>query len=95
MRQFSVGEVVTWIPNLLLRYETHGDYRIIAVMPVEARPCCCASTTLTIFHAGMKGRARIRPPAEGTFAFAHGFSRSASECQGKWPDQTLDQRSGC
>jgi hypothetical protein len=33
MRQFSVGEVVTWIPDLLLRYETHGDYRIIAVMP--------------------------------------------------------------
>ena len=33
MRQFSVGEVVTWIPDLLLRYETHGDYRIIAMMP--------------------------------------------------------------
>ena len=33
MRRFSVGEVVTWIPDLLLRYETHGDYRIIAVMP--------------------------------------------------------------
>ena len=33
MRQFSVGEVVTWIPDLLLRYETHGDYRIIAAMP--------------------------------------------------------------
>ena len=33
MRQFSVGEVVTWIPDLLLRWETHGDYRIIAAMP--------------------------------------------------------------
>src|SRR5262245_705754 len=33
MRRFSVGEVVTWIPDLLLRSETHGDYRIVAVMP--------------------------------------------------------------
>jgi hypothetical protein len=33
MRQFSVGEVVTWIPDLLLRSETHGDYRIVAAMP--------------------------------------------------------------
>ena len=33
MRQFSVGDVVTWIPDLLLRWETHGDYRIIAAMP--------------------------------------------------------------
>jgi hypothetical protein len=33
MRQFSVGDVVTWIPDLLLRYETHGDYRIVAAMP--------------------------------------------------------------
>ena len=33
MRQFSVGEVVTRIPDLLLRWETHGDYRIIAAMP--------------------------------------------------------------
>jgi hypothetical protein len=33
MRQFSVGEVVTWIPDLLLRSETHGDYRILAAMP--------------------------------------------------------------
>jgi hypothetical protein len=32
MRQFSVGEVVTWIPDLLLRSETHGD-RIVAAMP--------------------------------------------------------------
>ena len=33
MRQFSVGEVVTWIPDLFLRRETHGDYRIVAAMP--------------------------------------------------------------
>ena len=33
MRQFSVGEVVTWIPDLLLRSESHGDYRIVAAMP--------------------------------------------------------------
>ena len=33
MRQFSVGEVVTWIPDLLLRSESHGDYRIVAQMP--------------------------------------------------------------
>jgi hypothetical protein len=33
MRQFSVGEVVTWIPDLLLRSETRGDYRIVATMP--------------------------------------------------------------
>ena len=33
MRQFSIGEVVTWISDLLLRWETHGDYRIVAAMP--------------------------------------------------------------
>jgi hypothetical protein len=33
MRQFSVGEVVTWIPDVLLRSETHGDYMIVAAMP--------------------------------------------------------------
>jgi hypothetical protein len=33
MRQFSVGEVVTWIPDSFLRRETHGDYRIVAAMP--------------------------------------------------------------
>ena len=33
MRQFSVGEVVTWIPDVLLRSEAHGDYRIVAAMP--------------------------------------------------------------
>jgi hypothetical protein len=33
MRQFSVGEVVTWIPDLLLRSESQGDYRIVAEMP--------------------------------------------------------------
>jgi hypothetical protein len=29
---------------------------------------CCASTTLSIFHAGMKGRARIQPEAGTTLA---------------------------
>ena len=33
MRQFSVDEVVTWIPDLLLRSETYGDYKIVATMP--------------------------------------------------------------
>jgi hypothetical protein len=33
MRRFSVGEVVTWIPDLLLRTESHGDYRVVAAMP--------------------------------------------------------------
>ena len=33
MRQFGVGEVVTWIPDLFLRRETRGDYRIVATMP--------------------------------------------------------------
>jgi hypothetical protein len=33
MRQFSVGDVVTWIPDILLRSETHGDYRVVAAMP--------------------------------------------------------------
>jgi len=33
MRQFSVGEVVTWIPDLLLRSESRGDYRIVGRMP--------------------------------------------------------------
>ena len=33
MRQFSAGEVVTWIPDMILRSETHGDYRIVASMP--------------------------------------------------------------
>jgi hypothetical protein len=26
-------EVVTWIPDVLLRSEAHGDYRIVAAMP--------------------------------------------------------------
>jgi hypothetical protein len=33
MRQFCVGEVVTWIPDVFLRSEAHGDYRIVAAMP--------------------------------------------------------------
>jgi hypothetical protein len=33
MRQFSVGEVVTWIPDLFRRSAAPGDYRIVAAMP--------------------------------------------------------------
>jgi hypothetical protein len=33
MHRFSVGEVVAWIPGVLLRFEAHGDYRIVAAMP--------------------------------------------------------------
>ena len=33
MRQFNVGEVVTWIPDMFLRYAAPGDYRVIAAMP--------------------------------------------------------------
>ena len=33
MRQFNVGEVVTWNPGLFLRSETRGDYRIVTTMP--------------------------------------------------------------
>ena len=33
MRRYTVGEVVTWIPDLLLRSESLGDYRIVAAMP--------------------------------------------------------------
>jgi hypothetical protein len=33
MRQFNVGEVVTWIPDLFLRSEARGNYRIVATMP--------------------------------------------------------------
>src|SRR4029077_5862891 len=36
MRQFSVGELVTWIPGLLLRWETHGDYRILSEITDQA-----------------------------------------------------------
>src|SRR5262249_1350667 len=38
MRQFTVGEVVTWIPDLLLRWETHGDYRIVSRDARSRRP---------------------------------------------------------
>src|SRR5439155_13720977 len=38
---------------------------------------CCANTTLTVFHVGIQDRARIRPPAEGTLASAHGFRGTA------------------
>ena len=33
MRQFSVGEVVTVIPDMFLRHAAPGDYKIIASMP--------------------------------------------------------------
>ena len=33
MRQFSVGEVVTWIPDIFLRSAAPGDYKIVAAMP--------------------------------------------------------------
>jgi hypothetical protein len=33
MRQFSIGEVVTCIPDMFLRYAAPGDYKIIAAMP--------------------------------------------------------------
>ena len=33
MRQFSIGEVVTCIPDIFLRYAAPGDYKIIAAMP--------------------------------------------------------------
>ena len=33
MRQFSVGEVVTSISDMLLRSEAPGDYKIVAAMP--------------------------------------------------------------
>lgn len=33
MRQFSVGEVVTCIPDMFLRHAAPGDYKIIASMP--------------------------------------------------------------
>ena len=33
MRQFSVGEVVTCIPDMFLRHAAPGDYKIIAAMP--------------------------------------------------------------
>jgi hypothetical protein len=33
MHQFSVGEVVTVIPDMFLRHAASGDYKIIASMP--------------------------------------------------------------
>ena len=33
MRQFNVGEVVTCMPDMFLRYAAPGDYRVIAAMP--------------------------------------------------------------
>ena len=33
MHQFSIGEVVTVIPDMFLRHAAPGDYKIIASMP--------------------------------------------------------------
>ena len=33
MRQFSVGQVVTWTSDMSLRHAASGDYKIIAAMP--------------------------------------------------------------
>ena len=33
MRQFDVGQVVTWAPDMFLRDVAPGNYRIIAAMP--------------------------------------------------------------
>ena len=33
MRQFSIGEVVTCIPDMFLRHAAPGDYKIVAAMP--------------------------------------------------------------
>jgi nicotinamidase-related amidase len=38
---------------------------------------CCDSTTLSIFHAEIKGIAGIQPEAERTLAFAHGLGGTA------------------
>ena len=33
MRQFNVGQVVTWAPDMFLRDAAPGKYKIIAAMP--------------------------------------------------------------
>ncbi len=33
MRQFNVGEVVTYIPDMFLRDAASGNYRVVAAMP--------------------------------------------------------------
>ena len=33
MRQFNVGDVVTYIPDILLRNTARGNYRVLAPMP--------------------------------------------------------------
>ena len=33
MRQFSIGEVVTCIPDMFLRHAAPDDYKIVAAMP--------------------------------------------------------------
>jgi hypothetical protein len=33
MREFNVGQVVTWAPDMFIRHAAPGDYKIIAAMP--------------------------------------------------------------
>ena len=33
MRQFNIGQVVTFIPDVVLRRAAPGDYKILAAMP--------------------------------------------------------------
>ena len=33
MRQFNIGQVVTFIPDMVLRRAAPGDYKILAAMP--------------------------------------------------------------
>jgi len=33
MRQFNVGQVVTYIPDSFFRHAPSGDYRVVGVMP--------------------------------------------------------------
>ncbi len=43
------------------------------IFRLHPRLWCCTSTTLFQHLAGIKGRARIKPEAEGTLVFAHGL----------------------
>jgi hypothetical protein len=46
MHQFSVGEVVTVIPDMFLRHAAPGDYKIIASMPDRDGEQCIGSEVL-------------------------------------------------
>ena len=39
MRQFDVGQVVTWAPDMFVRDAAPGNYRIIAAMPDRDGDC--------------------------------------------------------